>query len=117
MPNQITIDVEDERLLVELEEFHRNVKAKVVGVLAGGANYAAHWLRVYVHIQSGYTLKHVDADTTPHWHPGGRTAGLPGGGEWEAVAGIRRGLSSHPLYANFGTGIYVGRGVITAKGV
>lgn len=117
MPDQFTVTIEDDKLLVELDEFGRNVKMRVVGVLAGGAHYAAHWLRVYVHVQSGYTIRHIDADTSPRWHPGGRTGGIPGGGEWEAVAGIRRGLSQHPLYANFGTGIYVNNGVITAEGV
>lgn len=59
-----------------------------------------------------YLFRHVDR-SGPTWMPGG--AG--GGGEWKAIVGIKEGESRHPLYVEFGTGIYGGRGLIFARGV
>ena len=35
-----------------------------------------------------------------------------GGGEWKGIVGIKKGASKHPLYVEFGTGIYAGKGLI-----
>jgi hypothetical protein len=56
-----------------------------------------------------YIMNHI-AREGPVWMPGG--AG--GGGEWKAIVGIKEGDSRHPLYVEFGTGIYAGRGLIWA---
>lgn len=114
MPSEphITISIEgEEKILVALETAQRRSRERLRGLVAGAANYASHWLRIYAPVYTGYTLRHID-QTSARWVPGG--AG--GSGSWEAVAGVKRGTSKHPLYAALGTGIYVGRGVITAKG-
>lgn len=67
-------------------------------------NIAAFGLRVLesnISVSSGYTLLHASRSDVK-WRPGG--AG--GGGEWEAVVGITRGSSRHPIYVELGTGIY-----------
>jgi hypothetical protein len=54
-----------------------------------------------------YILNHIAREGAV-WMPGG--AG--GGGEYKAIVGIKEGTSRHPLYVEFGTGIYAGRGYI-----
>jgi hypothetical protein len=61
---------------------------------------------------NGYTMRHIDRDG-PTWMPGG--AG--GGGEWHGIVGIKEGTSRHPIYAEFGTGIYAGKGLIWPAGI
>ena len=56
---------------------------------------------------NNYIMNQIDRDG-PTWMPGG--AG--GGGEWKAIVGIKEGGSQHPLYVEFGTGIYAGGGLI-----
>jgi len=65
------------------------------------ASFSVHDLRIHVPEFSSYTLRHVDREIV-RWVPGG--AG--GGGEWSTVVGVKSGTSQHPLYAEFGTGIY-----------
>ena len=56
--------------------------------------------------ESLYILRHVDS-TGVRYAAGGRgEGGVPGGGEYVAVVGIKAGSSLHPLYVHHGTGIY-----------
>lgn len=72
------------------------------GLVAGMANYTLHWARIYAPDgPTGYIQRHLDA-TGAQFRPGG--AG--GGGSYEAVAGVKRGDSKHPLYVHQGTGLY-----------
>jgi hypothetical protein len=104
----ITVEVEGEdKINFLLERAEQRLHSRIRGVLEGMGSHAVYWLRIYMHVQSGYTLRHTD-HTSARWRPGG--AG--GAGEWEVVSGVKRGTSRHPLYANQGTGLYVGRGLI-----
>lgn len=49
----------------------------------------------------GYILRHIGRDPVT-FYPGGPG----GGGEYRSVFGVKAGTSKHPLYAEFGTGIY-----------
>lgn len=66
-------------------------------------------LRLMLNVPKGETLylvRHV-ASSGVHYQAGGRSeGGVPGGGEYVAVVGIKAGHSMHPLYVNRGTGIY-----------
>lgn len=57
-----------------------------------------------------YIMNHIDRDGAV-FVPGG--AG--GGGEWKAIVGIKEGTSRHPIYVEFGTGIYGGRAPIFSR--
>jgi hypothetical protein len=59
---------------------------------------------------SSYTRRHIDREPV-------RYTLAPTGGVWETTVGIKRGTSIHPLYAEFGTGIYATppRGYITPR--
>lgn len=109
---EIELDGDDAALLF-LRTIETRLKLAVKNFPAGAANYGLYWLRLYVPIgRTGYLIRHTDA-TGSHWRPGGRG----GGGEYEAIVGVKRGDSKHPLYVHGGTGIYAGRGVITATGM
>jgi hypothetical protein len=58
-------------------------------------------LRHNVPHYSGYTLRHTDRSPQV-WQPGG----TGGGGQWVQTFGVKSGDSRHPLYAEFGTGLY-----------
>lgn len=58
-------------------------------------------LRMNVPTHSRYLLRHTDK-TAVAWRPGGGG----GGGSWEQTMGVKRGTSRHPLYVEFGTGLY-----------
>jgi len=66
-------------------------------------------LRLMLNVPKGETLylvRHV-ASSGVSYQAGGRSeGGVPGGGEYVAVVGIKAGHSMHPLYVNRGTGIY-----------
>jgi hypothetical protein len=100
----------DEAFMLFMRTLEAKIKGAQRGVVAGAANYGLYWLRIYVPVSTAYTLRHTDASGA-HWRPGG--AG--GGGEWEAVTGVKAGSSRHPIYAMSGTGIYAGRGIITPR--
>ena len=76
------------------------------------ADAGVHLLEGNVPVYTSYTLRHVER-TAAVWRPGG--AG--GGGNWEAVVGVKAGTSKHPLYVERGTGIYGETGMpYTGKG-
>lgn len=50
---------------------------------------------------SSYILRHIDRKDA-RFRPGGSG----GGGEYEAIVGIKSGSSRHPLYVEGGTGLY-----------
>lgn len=58
-------------------------------------------LRYHVPTYSRYLIRHVDRSPET-WSPGG----IGGGGSWDRIVGIKAGSSRHPLYVEFGTGIY-----------
>lgn len=66
-------------------------------------------LRLMLNVPKGETLylvRHV-ASSEVRYQAGGRSeGGIPGGGEYVAVVGIKAGHSMHPLYVHRGTGIY-----------
>ena len=69
-------------------------------------------LRSFVPFRNGYIMRHIDR-SGPTWMPGG----LGGGGEWKGIVGIKQGSSRHPIYVEFGTGIYAGKGLIWPAGI
>jgi hypothetical protein len=71
------------------------------------ADVASLALIMNVPRHNDYILNHI-AREGALWMPGG--AG--GGGEYKAIVGIKEGTSRHPIYVEFGTGIYAGRGLI-----
>lgn len=111
----ISAEVENaNEVILWLDFQERRFKGLTRRLIDGTATYGLHWLRLYVprgdKTDGGYTLRHTDR-TQPRFIPGGPG----GGGVWEAIVGIRRGTSKHPLYANHGTGIYAGRGLIRSR--
>jgi hypothetical protein len=71
------------------------------------ADVASLALIMNVPRRNDYIIEHIDrAGAT--WMPGGSG----GGGEYKAIVGIKEGSSRHPIYVEFGTGIYAGRGLI-----
>lgn len=104
----IWMEFEDEHsIMLKLDTFVERKKRELKDMLDDLGDYAVLRLLATVPVYNAYIFRHIDR-TEVRWHPGG--AG--GGGEYEVVAGIKRGDSQHPLYAEFGTGIYVGRGMI-----
>jgi hypothetical protein len=95
---------EFERLLDLMENAARR---KARGLLEDLALRAK--LRLMLNVPKGETLylvRHV-ASSEVRYQAGGRSEGnVPGGGEYVAVVGIKRGSSMHPLYVHRGTGIY-----------
>lgn len=89
--------------LAWLETRHERMK----NMLLGMGSYGNYVMRLYTHVSSGYTLRHI-GHSGVRWRPGG--AG--GGGSWEVVSGVKSGSSRHPLYHAQGTGIYAGKGLI-----
>lgn len=111
MPKYIDLTLDgDEGAEIFLRTIESRLKLRMQGAIAGAANYGLYWLRIYVPVSTGYTLRHTDA-TGAHWRPGGSG----GGGEWEATVGVKAGSSRHPIYAASGTGVYAGRGIITPR--
>lgn len=109
----IEIKVEDEHDIIlrleQQEEHQRQGLREMVNELVNVASVA---LIMHVPQYSSYIMNHIDR-AGPTWMPGG--AG--GGGEWKAIVGIKEGTSRHPIYVEFGTGIYAGKGLIFAHGV
>jgi hypothetical protein len=107
----IEIEVQgEEKILLALnraeESFHGVARDHVTDM----SQFVTAWLAATVPTYDRYIMRHISREPAT-WLPGG--AG--GGGEWVAVAGIKAGTSRHPLYAEFGTGIYAGRGLIRAR--
>lgn len=99
----LSIEIEKEHEVIRyLDAVHDRAKRWARGLVAGMANYTLYWIEFYApEGETRYLLRHADA-TGVRFHPGG--AG--GGGEYVAVAGVKRGDSNHPLYVDQGTGIY-----------
>lgn len=112
MPEQkhIEIEVHGEELIMERLSAHEE-SAHEFGreTVRDLSRFATTWLISTVPRRTTYLWWHIDRTPTV-WVPGG--AG--GGGTWEAIAGIKAGESKHPIYVEFGTGIYAGRGLIFA---
>jgi hypothetical protein len=102
MADFLSIDLEDEgEIFARIERVEEGQRRRARQMLDNLADFAVFVLRANVPVRTSYLLRHV-ARTPVVWRPGG--AG--GGGEWEVVAGVKRGLSRHPLYVEFGTGLY-----------
>ena len=102
----IEIDIEGEAkiqaaFLRAEQHFHDSAREHVSDL----SQFTTAWLAATVPTYDKYIFRHISREV-PMWRPGG--AG--GGGEWESVAGIKEGTSQHPLYVEFGTGIYGRRG-------
>lgn len=108
MTDYLSVQLEGDRTLeLGLTLIQAKARERLRGIVGGWSHYTLYWLRLYVPVDSGYTLRHTDA-STPTWRPGGPG----GGGEWVSTVGIKTGTSRHPLYRAFGTGLYAGRGLI-----
>lgn len=91
---EIEIHGEDEALagMERLELRRRGLARELLDDLADAGVQLLHQ---YVPVKHGYIFRHVDRT---------RIRRVPEG--HEATVGIKRGTSLHPLYVNFGTGIY-----------
>jgi hypothetical protein len=92
---------DEDAIEAKLEASEKRWRLWLLQQLDNLADASVAIIRGSVPVFSSYTLRHVDRSAVM-WRPGG--AG--GGGHYEAVAGIKRGDSKHPLYAEFGTGLY-----------
>lgn len=108
---EISVEGEDKTILA-LERMQRENERLARDLIEDLSEAGAVWLISFVPQYNGYILRHIDR-AGPTWMPGGPG----GGGEWKAIVGIKEGSSRHPLYAEFGTGLYAGRGLIFASGV
>lgn len=100
----------DEEVEAKLTLAEQRLRRSLRGMIAGVANYGVYWMRLYV--PKGETrriLQATDASSAT-WRPGG--AG--GGGQWEAVVGVKR-TAPHAAFVASGTGIYAGRGLIRPR--
>lgn len=108
----ISIEVDEDHILQKFDFFFEYHREYVHGLLGNVANFGVFRLHAGVPQFSTYLLRHVDRSAIK-WMPGG-----PGGaGEWGVIVGIKAGSSKHPLYAEFGTGLYAtpSRGYITGN--
>jgi hypothetical protein len=104
----IEIDIEGEdKIQASLKVQEARYTAQLHELLDELADVASVALIMNVPRHNDYILNHI-AREGPAWMPGG--AG--GGGEHKAIVGIKEGTSRHPIYVEFGTGIYAGRGLI-----
>jgi hypothetical protein len=97
----------EERIMAALREREAREGRRAREFVNDLSTFVTHDLVSTVPTYDEYLLRHVGRSDAS-WRPGG----LGGGGEWESVAGIKTGTSRHPLYVEFGTGIYAGRGRI-----
>ena len=103
---QIKIENE-ERVIQSLRSIEARLRTNLRNLVDDIADNASVALVGQVPQGKNYILNHINR-AGPVWMPGG--AG--GGGEWKAIVGISKGTSEHPLYVEYGTGIYAGRGQI-----
>jgi hypothetical protein len=109
----VEIEIEnEERIIHSLERMEERVRGRARETIEDLTNATALTLIGATPMHNTYIMQHIDRDG-PVWMPGG--AG--GGGEWKSIVGIKEGTSRHPIYVEFGTGIYAGRGLIWASGV
>src|SRR5687767_798907 len=99
---QIWIEFEDEhkilRGLILQEKRWRNQAKHLVEDIG---TFGLRTLKSRAPNFTSYTVHHADKSSAK-FKPGG----LGGGGEYEVIVGIKSGTSSHPLYAEQGTGLY-----------
>lgn len=110
----IDIEIEgEEKIILALERMEDRNNRKARELVDELSKFTENMLTIMVPTYNLYLFRHIARDG-PVWMPGG--AG--GGGEWKAIVGIKEGESRHPLYVEFGTGIYGNRGsLIWASGV
>jgi hypothetical protein len=102
MAKFIEIEIEDpEDILMRIDAIVERRRDRSRALLDNLSDFALHALRANVPVDRRYLIRHTDRSEL-RWRPGG--AG--GGGSWESVVGVKRGLSKHPLYVEFGTGLY-----------
>lgn len=107
----IEIEVKNEHeILRDLERLEERNHRKARELIDELSKFTEDMLAIMVPKKSLYIFKHIDR-SGPAWMPGGPG----GGGEWKSIVGIKHGGSLHPLYAEFGTGLYAGRKLITAR--
>lgn len=94
------VENEDD-IILGMTRIEEQSRLSVRRILDNIADFGYHILQTSVPRHHDYLLRHV-ARSQATWHPGG--AG--GGGTWQTTIGIKRGESKHPLYVEFGTGIY-----------
>jgi hypothetical protein len=104
----IDIELEGEEkihlALVQQEHRQQGVLREMIKELG---DVAALTLIASVPQYNNYIMNQIGRDG-PTWMPGG--AG--GGGEWKSIVGVKEGRSQHPIYVEFGTGIYAGGSLI-----
>jgi hypothetical protein len=113
MPEKVyvEIEIEDEHdIFARMERMEHELQGEARRMIDDLAEFTENWLKANVPIYDTYLFRHIDSESA-RWVPGGPG----GGGEWQSVAGIKRGRSAHPLYVEFGTGIYAGRRLIRAR--
>ena len=109
----IDIEIEgEEKIILAMERMEQRQQRNLREMIDELANTASLTLIALTPQYNNYIMNQIHRDG-PTWMPGG--AG--GGGEWKAIVGVKEGASKHPLYVEFGTGVYAGKGLIFAKGV
>jgi len=94
--------IEDEgEILRAISRQERNNTRLAKEILNDLAKFGLQMLYVNAPSYSTYILRHA-SKTDARFRPGG--AG--GGGEFEAIVGIKSGTSRHPIYVEVGTGLY-----------
>lgn len=102
MTDWIKIDFEGEDEIERaIERREIRAKAEARDLLDDISEAGVTMMRYTVPVYSTYLVRHVDRGPLT-WSPGG----LGGGGSWQRVFGVKAGTSRHPLYVNFGTGLY-----------
>lgn len=98
----ISMDFPDEeRIIRQFDARLNRLRRRTRDIVDDLADFGVVTLRGTVPVGSKYLLRHVDR-TPARWQPGGGG----GGGAWVAVFGVKTGSSRHPLYVEFGTGLY-----------
>lgn len=112
MAQELAIEIDESGAIRWLDRQAARQRLRIRDTIDDIADVGVATLYLRVPELSSYLARHVDREPVK-WFPGG----TGGGGEYRAVVGIKRGTSRHPLYAEFGTGIYAqpSRGYITAK--
>ena len=102
------IEIEgEEKLFLALKRVEEKNQRMARDLVEDMTQVGAFWLIAFVPQYSSYIMNHIDR-SGPTWFPGGPG----GGGEWRGIVGIKAGASKHPLYVEFGTGVYAGKGKI-----
>jgi hypothetical protein len=94
--------IEDERdILLALKRQEDKKRRMARDLVDDLGKFGLETLKYNAPSDSRYILRHADKSQAK-FKPGG----LGGGGEYEIIVGIKSGESKHPLYVEFGTGIY-----------